>query len=110
MLSDLGFYPFAGVLFILLCLLLRRLWRCGNTTPSVRKPPRPRREPKPFAGLTGKPECEACEQQTRSQPQIPCAPPPRLILTRGRRRQVDTAGHFCPRAACSYYGWVGFGN
>jgi IS1 family transposase len=111
MLSDLGFYPFAGVLFILLlCLLLCRLWRCGNTTPSVRKPPRPKREPKPFAGLTRKPGCEACEQQIRSQPQIPSAPPPRLILTRGRRRQVDTAGHFCPRAACSYYGWVGFGN
>ena len=25
--SDLGFYPFACVLLILLCLLLRRLWR-----------------------------------------------------------------------------------
>jgi hypothetical protein len=23
---------------------------------------------------------------------------------------VDTAGHFCPRDACSYDGWVGFGN
>jgi IS1 family transposase/transposase-like protein len=111
MLFDLGFYPFAAVLFIpLLGLLLYRLWRCRKTTPSVRKPPRPKRAPKPFAGLTRKPDCEACEQHIRSQPQIPSAPPPRLLLTRGRRRQVDTTGHFCPHATCSYYGRVGFGN
>jgi IS1 family transposase/transposase-like protein len=111
MLFDLGFYPFAAVLFIpLLGLLLYRLWRCGKTTPSVRKPPRPQREPKPFAGLTRKPDCEACEQPIRSQPQIPSAPPPRLLLTRGRRRQVDTTGHFCPYVTCPYHGWVGFGN
>jgi IS1 family transposase len=110
MLSDLGFYPFAAVLFIPLCLLLYWLWRCGKTTPSGRKPPRPTREPKPFAGLTRKPECEACEQPIRSQPPIPSAPPPRLILPRGRRRQVDTTGHFCPHATCAYHGWVGFGN
>jgi len=36
--SDLGFYPFAGVLFILLCLLLCRLWRCGKTTPLLHRP------------------------------------------------------------------------
>ena len=108
--SDLDFYPFAGVLFILLCLLLCRLWRGGKTTPSVRKLPRPKREPKPFAGLTPKPDCETCEQQIRSQPQVPSAPPPRIILTRGRRRQVDTTSHFCPHATCSYHGRVGFGN
>jgi IS1 family transposase/transposase-like protein len=33
-----------------------------------------------------------------------------MILTRGRRRQVNTTGHFCPHAACSYHGRVGFGN
>jgi IS1 family transposase/transposase-like protein len=108
--SDLGFYSFAGVLFILLCLLRCRLWRCGKTTPSVHKPPRPMRGPKPFAGLTRKPDCEACKQQIRSQPHVPSAPPPRMILTRGRRRQVDTTSHFCPHATCSYHGRVGFGN
>jgi transposase-like protein len=111
MLFDLSFYPFAAVLFILLlCLLLYRLWRCGKTTPSVRKPPRPTREPKPFVGLTRKPDCEVCEQHIRSQPHVPSAPPPHMILTRGRRRQVDTAGHFCPHATCSYHGRVGFGH
>ena len=33
-----------------------------------------------------------------------------MIFTRGRPRQVDTTGHFCPSATCSYHGWVGFGN
>jgi IS1 family transposase len=110
MLSDLGFYPFACVLFILLCLLLYRLWHRGKTTLSAHKPPRRPRQPKPFAGLTCKPDCEACEQGTGSYPQAPGAPPPRMVLTRGRHRQVDTSDHFCPHAACVYHGWVGFGN
>jgi IS1 family transposase len=33
-----------------------------------------------------------------------------MMLTRGRHRQVDTSGHFCPHARCVYQGWVGFGN
>jgi hypothetical protein len=31
-------------------------------------------------------------------------------FTRGRRRQVDTTGHFCSHVTCSYHGWVGWGN
>jgi IS1 family transposase len=31
-------------------------------------------------------------------------------LTRGRRRQVETTGHFCPQVTCAYHGWVGWGN
>src|ERR687888_2581268 len=37
-------------------------------------------------------------------------PPPRLVPTRGRRRQVDTSTHFCPNLDCAYRGWVGWGN
>jgi IS1 family transposase/transposase-like protein len=33
-----------------------------------------------------------------------------MICTRGRRRHVDTPGHFCPHAACAYHGRVGWGN
>jgi IS1 family transposase/transposase-like protein len=33
-----------------------------------------------------------------------------MIFTRGRRRYVDTTGHFCPDTACSYHGRVGWGN
>jgi IS1 family transposase len=33
-----------------------------------------------------------------------------IILTRGRRRTVNTSGHFCPDHDCSYHGWLGRGN
>ena len=32
------------------------------------------------------------------------------MLTRGRRRQVDTSTHFCPNPDCAYRGWGGWGN
>ena len=41
---------------------------------------------------------------------MPCAPPPRIVSTRGRPRQVDTSSHFCPYPTCAYQGWVGLGN
>ena len=75
-------------------------------------PPRPkrRREPKPFQGLTTKPLCDVCEHAPDPHPHAPSAPPPRLVPTRGRRRQVDTSMHFCPNPDCAYRGWVGWGN
>jgi hypothetical protein len=74
--------------------------------------PRPKRtrEPKPFAGLTTKPHCDACEHATDPHPQAPSAPPPRIVTPRGRRRHVDTSMHFCPNPDCTYRGWVGWGN
>src|SRR5262245_47361077 len=107
---DLTFYPFVCVVLILLALLFYRFWQGGKSAPAGPKLPRRRREPKPFAGFTRKPACESCAQQIRLQPEVPSAPPPRMILTRGRRRQVDTTSHFCPHAACAYHGRVGFGN
>lgn len=74
--SDLAFSLVAGVLLIMLVLLPRWLWRRGKSTPAATKPPRRTREPKPLAGLTRKPECEACDQHVQSQPQIPGASPP----------------------------------
>ena len=68
------------------------------------------KEPKPFAGLTHKPACALCEHATASRPQAPCAPPPPIGSTRGRRRQVNTSRHFCPAPACRYGGWLGLGN
>jgi len=108
--SDLTCYPFAWVFLILLCLLLCRLWHGVKTVPMTPKPPRAKREPKPFADLTRKPDCALCHQQGQSQPPAPSAPPPRIIFPRGRRRRVDTTGHFCRRAACVYHGRVGLGN
>ncbi len=108
--SDLVLYLAAGVLLILLLLLPCWLWRRSKTAPEPPKSTRRKREPKPFAGYTRKPECELCEQNVNSHPQAPAAPPPRMIFTRGRHRTVDTTGHFCPHLGCSYRGWVGFGN
>src|SRR5918998_6965887 len=96
--SDPIFALIRGVVLILLVLLSRRLCRSGKSTPAATKPPRATREAKPFAGFTRKPDCPACKQEAGVQPSAsaPHAPPPRMIFTRGRRRYVDTTGHFCP--------------
>src|SRR6266446_4969796 len=81
------------------------------TTPEPPGPqPKRHREPTPFAGFTQKPHCDACEHTPAPRPPAPAAPPPRLVPTRGRRRQVDTSTHFCPNPDCAYRGWVGWGN
>ena len=108
--SDLAVSLAASVLFTLLVLLPRWLWHRGKTVPATTKPTRPQRELKPFVGLTHKPECELCEQGVEFRPQAPGEPPPRMLFTRGRRRQVETRGHFCPHATCSYHGRVDCGN
>ncbi|HEY5871320.1 MAG TPA: hypothetical protein VI542_38080 [Candidatus Tectomicrobia bacterium] len=101
-----------GVVLMLLVVVSR--WRCrsGKSIPAATKPPRATHEPKPFAGLTRKPDCPACEQETGLQPSVsaPNAPPLRMTFTRGRHRHVETSGHFCPQATCSYHGRVGWGN
>ena len=108
--SDLAFYLVTGVFLILLVLLTHWRWSRSTPAPAPRQSTRRKREPKPFAGYTRKPVCELCEQEVESHPQRLGAPPPRLTFTRGRRRQVDTTGHFCPHTACAYHGRVDFGN
>ena len=110
--SDLAFSLVAAVVLILLVALSRWLWRGGKAVSAATKLPRAKHDPKPFAGLTRKPDCPACEQEAGVHPSAaaPSAPPPRIIFTRGRHRHVDTTRHFCPQASCSYHGWVGWGN
>src|SRR5262245_59670872 len=72
--------------------------------------PKRHRKPKPFAGLTTKPPCEACEHGTSPRLPAPSTPPPRIVPSRGRRRHVDASTHFCPNPDCAYRGWVGWGN
>src|SRR5215510_8161232 len=116
MVSHLFFYQLVLVALVWLCLMLPWAWpsdpAAGCPTAPEPPPPRPkrRREPKPFAGLTTKPYCDACESASAPRPQTPLAPPPRIVMTRGRRRQVDTATHFCPNPDCAYRGWAGWGN
>jgi IS1 family transposase len=33
-----------------------------------------------------------------------------ILFNRGRKRTVDTSGHFCPDPDCLYRGWLGRGN
>ena len=116
MVSHLFFYQLVLVGLLWLCCMLQYAWPSGHAADIQRLPqplPPPRklpRAPKPFPGLTHKPPCDACEHATASRPQAPCAPPPHIVSTRGRRRQVHTSRHFCPDPDCIYGGCLGLGN
>jgi IS1 family transposase len=116
MVPDGFFYQLGLVALVWVCLMLHWVWpsTCATAHPTPSHPPLPRRkrrrEPKPFAGLTTKPPCDACAHTSDSHPHAPAAPPPRIVMTRGRRRQIDTSHHFCPNPDCAYRGWVGRGN
>jgi IS1 family transposase len=115
MVPDLFFYQLMLIALVWLCLMLQWMWPSAvatcPTTPELTPPvPKRHRERKPFAGLTTKPHCDACAHASDPHPQAHAVPPPRIVRTRGRRRQVDTSMHFCPNPDCAYRGWVGWGN
>jgi len=116
MVSHLLFYQLLLLGLLWLCCMLHAAWpsrhAAGVPRPPERLPPSRKRPrvPKPFPGLTHKPRCEACVQAIVPRPQPPGCPPPRLVPTRGRPRQVDTSSHFCPQPYCASRGWVGLGN
>src|SRR6266446_1823309 len=116
MVSPLFFYQLVLLGLLWLCVMLHYTWpnECavGDQRPSQPLPPPRERssDPKPFPGLTRKPSCATCAQTHEHGPQPPGCPPPRIVPTRGRPRQVDTSQHFCPSPACAYQGWVGLGN
>src|SRR5262244_4345262 len=116
MVSHLLFYQLVLLGLLWLCCMLHAAWPSSDAagvprSPELMPPSRTRpRVPKPFPGLTHTPHCEACAQATVPRPQAPCAPPPRIVSTRGRPRQVDTSAQFCPSPDCAYQGWVGLGN
>jgi IS1 family transposase len=116
MVSHLFFYQLVLLGLLWLCCMLHSAWPSSHAAgvprpPELIPPSRKRpRVPKPFPGLTHKPHCEACAQAAVPRPQAPCTPPPRIVSTRGRPRQVDTSSHFCPQPPCAYQGWVGLGN
>src|SRR5512132_1903518 len=66
--SDLAFSLVVDVVLILLVVLSHWLWRGGKATAAATKPPRAKRAPKPFAGLTRRPDCPACEQGAGAHP------------------------------------------
>jgi IS1 family transposase len=116
MVSHLFFYQLVLVALVWLCVMLHWAWpsdpaaACPTTPEPTPPPPKRHPGPKPFEGLTTKPHCDACASSSAPHPQTPSVPPPRIVPTRGRRRQVDTSTHFCPNPDCAYRGWVGWGN
>src|SRR5712691_10091930 len=116
MVSHLFLYQLMFLGLLWLCVMLHDAWpnECtgGEQRPSPPLPPPRKRssDSKPFPGLTRMPPCAACEQAHEPRPQPPGCPPPRIVPTRGRPRQVDTSRHFCPHATCDSRGWVGLGN
>src|SRR6266851_4865297 len=102
MVSPLFFYQLVLVALVWLCVMLHWAWPSDPAAacPTILDPtpplPKRYREPTPFAGLITKPHCDACAHATAPHPHAPSAPPPRIVMTRGRRRQVDTSRHFCP--------------
>src|SRR4030095_6732512 len=107
------FYQLVVLGLLWLFVMLHYAWpsRCMASPHKPAKPIMPLRKrssnPKPFPGLTRKPPCAACEQAHAYAPQPPGCPPPRIVPTRGRPRQVDTSQHFCPYPDCAYQGRVG---
>src|SRR2546422_1075386 len=115
MVPTLFFYQLVLVALVWLCVMLQWAWpsdpaTCPPTPEPTPPVPKRHRAHKPFAGFTQKPHCAACEHPPAPSPQAPASPPPRIVMTRGRRREVDTSMHFCPNPDCAYRGWVGWGN
>ena len=85
MMSDPLFYKLLLVALVWLCVMLHVVWPWERAAarpmpPQPVPPPRKRsREPKPFAGLTRKPHCDACEQATDPRPRPPSASPPPIV-------------------------------
>src|SRR5882724_2563190 len=80
MVSHLLFYQLTLIALVWLCVILHWAWPSDALTcppPPEPTPPVPKRhrEPKPFAGLTTKPPCDACEHGTTPRPPAPSTPP-----------------------------------
>ena len=110
------YYQLVMLVLLWLYLMLPHLWPSPPgvahkiPTQSIKSKRKRSREPKPFAGLTHKPHCALCEQQTAENAPAPPPRPDPLPLTHRRPRTVDTSMHFCPHLNCDYCGWLGLNN
>ncbi len=76
MVSPLFFYQLTLIALVWLCLMLQWMWPSDSAAcPTIPEPlpplPKRKREPTPFAGLTQKPPCDACEHSGAPHPQTP---------------------------------------
>jgi len=113
MVSHLFYYQLALLAIIWLFIMLPLSWP-GRSAPPATSPIKLKRkrstEPKAFEGLTHKPHCALCDQETgETHPPPPVRPDP-MPPTNRRPRTVDTSMHFCPHDGCRYRGWLELHN
>src|SRR5712691_4600319 len=93
MVSHLFFYQLVLVALVWLCIMLHWVWPSDPaavcpTAPEPTPPvPKRHREITPFAGLTTKPPCDACEHASDLRSEAPRPPPPRIAPTQGRSEE-----------------------
>jgi IS1 family transposase len=116
MIPHLCFYQLVLIMLVGLFIMLYLIWPShrrakGLQTLTSATPSRKHsREPKPFAGLTYKPYCALCKQETMHPMPRPPMPPDPVPSTNRRLREIDTSMHFCPHGGYRYRGWLGLGN
>src|SRR6266571_3140759 len=106
------------VIFVLLwlCVMLPHLWPSppgGAPKPPIQPITSKRErsnEPKAFEGLTHKPHCVLCAQETGETAPAPPVRPDPMPPPNRRPRTVDTSMHCCPHTACADRGWLGLHN
>jgi transposase-like protein len=110
--SHLFFSQLVLFALIWLFILLHLSWpQHAVTVPVTAAQPAPLKrkrsnEPKAFEGLTQKPHCALCEQETTDIPPLSPVRPDPMPPTNRRPRTVDTSMHFCPHLGCDYRGWL----
>jgi transposase-like protein/IS1 family transposase len=113
---HLVYYPLVILVLLWLCVMLLYLWTSppggAPKTPTQSSTPKRKRftAPKAFEGVTHKPHCTLCAQETGETPPAPPQRPDPMPPTNRRPRTVDTTMHFCPYPKCDYRGWLGLNN
>jgi hypothetical protein len=104
--------PIRSALRTLPCWLTVVVRLIAAETPTKSITPKRKRstEPQAFEGLTHKPHCALCEQETGETAPAPPLRPDPMPPTNRRPRTVDTSMHFCPHPECDYGGWLGLHN
>src|SRR6516165_8861617 len=114
MVSHLFHYQLAVIALVWLCLMLRWAWPSDPATcppPSEPTPPVPKRhrEPTPFAGLTTKPHCDACEHASDLRPAASCPRHHASCPHGGAAARWTPPRIFARTQTERIRGWVGWG-
>jgi hypothetical protein len=113
---HLVYYQLVILVLLWLCVMLPSLWPSPpggapkTPTKSITSTRKRSTAPKAFEGLTHKPHCALCGQETGETAPAPPRRPAPMPPTHRRPRTVDTSMHFCPHPECDDRGWLGLHN